>query len=127
MKYIYKLLLFISLSFFSHAGGYEYTCNAQYLSIKGDKKLYEIPEILKKVYVTFVDNKLDAVKFRTKNQSSYYEYLGRLKSLRAIVYVADNGNRMAFDSNHGMVIVISNGDLMKFVCPKINISIEKIK
>jgi len=127
MKYIYKILLFISLSSFSHAVGYEYTCNAQYLSIKGDKKLYKAPEVLKQVYVTFVDNKLDTVKFRTKNQSSYYEYLGRLKSKGAIVYVADNGNRMAFDSNHEMVIVISNGDLMKFVCPKIKISVEKIK
>jgi hypothetical protein len=128
MKHIYSILLLVSISTFSYAGGYEYTCTAKWINYKGDKKLYEAPEPLKEVYITFVENKLDTVKFRSKNQSSYYNFKKLLRPPHGgMVYASDNGNRLAVYNNSEMTILIRNGDMIKFVCPEVKISIGKIK
>lgn len=82
-----------------------------------------MPDTLKVVYVTFVDNKLDTVKFRTNNQSSYYDYIKHLHSPNGgLVYKADNGNRLAMHYNSEMTIVIPNKATARFICPKVRIS-----
>jgi hypothetical protein len=128
MKYVCGIWLFFGLSAFSYAGGYEYTCTAKWISYQGDKKLYEAPEPLKEVYITFVENKLDTVKFRSKNQSSYYNFKKLLRPPHGgMVYASDNGNRLAVYNNSEMTILIRNGDMMKFICPDVKISVGKIK
>jgi len=127
MKHFYKLFLLLSISIFSHADGYEYTCTGKWISYQNDDKLYEVPNVLKVVHITFVDNKLDTVKFRTNNQSSYYDYINHLRSANGgLVYKADNGNRLAMHYNSEMTIVIPDKATARFICPKVRISGEKI-
>jgi len=95
MEYMYKFLLLLIISISSHAGGHEYTCTAKWINYHGDDKLYTAPDILKKVYITFVDDKLDYMKFRTINQSSYYEFNHIIHPPHGgMVYKSDNGNKL---------------------------------
>ena len=128
MKHIYKVLLLLTISTFSYAGGHEYTCTAKWINYHGDDKLYEAPAGLKEVYITFVDNKLDTVKFRTAHQSSYYEFEKLLRPPHGgMVYASDNGNKLAIYNNSEMTLLIHNGDIMRFDCPKVKLSIGKME
>lgn len=103
----------------------EYKCSVQWILSDGQR--YAPPKELSTVYVSFKDT--DNVKFRTKNQSSYYVYQSfkNVNGKLGISYHADNGNDLLLFNDKDMFI----GDGQKLIlggkCPKMELDIGKVK
>ena len=68
------------------------------------------------------------MKFRSKNKSSYYEFKKPLSPpYGGMVYESNNGNNLAVYNNSEMTLLIRNGNLMRFDCPEVKISVGKIE
>lgn len=103
----------------------EYKCSVQWILSDGQR--YAPPKELSTVYVSFKDT--DNVKFRTKNQSSYYVYQSfkNVNGKLGISYHADNGNDLLLFNDKDMFI----GDGQKLIlggkCPKMELDVGKVK
>jgi hypothetical protein len=103
----------------------EYKCSIKWVLSDGERQLP--PKELSTVYVSFKDT--DTVKFRTKNQSSYYVYQSfkNIQGKLGISFHADNGNDLLLFNDKDMFIGDSQRIIMAGRCPKMELDIGKVK
>ncbi len=119
MKYL-SLVLFLSTALLYAS---EDICTVQW--IQKDGKKYHPPKSLETLTIRF-ENQLDRIEFKTKNNTSYYDYKSFLnvRGQLGISYKANNGNLMDLFQNGTLMIWKGNTPILKAKCPTLKLDIS---
>ena len=111
---------------YSMIGATEHICHTKW--IQKNTKKYLPPKTLEKIFIQFMDN-ADRLKFRTENQTSYFEYESFLdvENRLGISFKADNGNLIDIFQDGTFFIWVEGKAYLKANCDEINLDIGKLK